>query len=105
MVLGAHFQTASAVALNHSFMSFAQDHTAGGKVCPSRRPRKGAILRISMVFSATSQSISAMTRRAYRLVKVALPVFVLICGFAISLYLSNVMRTEIQRTAQERFVH
>jgi signal transduction histidine kinase/DNA-binding response OmpR family regulator len=58
-----------------------------------------------MVFSSTSQSISAMTRRVARLVKIALPVFVLVCGFGISLYLANVVRTEVQRSAEERFVH
>ncbi len=46
-----------------------------------------------------------MTRRVMRLVMTVLPLLVLVCGFAVSWYLSSVMRTEIERTAEERFVH
>jgi len=58
-----------------------------------------------MGFSATSRSVTATARRLIRLVMVALPLLVLICGFGISWYLAGVMRTEIERTAEERFVH
>jgi signal transduction histidine kinase/CheY-like chemotaxis protein len=58
-----------------------------------------------MVFSATSHSVLELVRRAIRLVMLVLPLLVLVCGFAISWYLAGVMRTEIQRTAEERFVH
>jgi signal transduction histidine kinase/DNA-binding response OmpR family regulator len=34
-----------------------------------------------------------------------LPVLVLVCGIALSWYLATVMRAEIERTAEERFVH
>jgi signal transduction histidine kinase/DNA-binding response OmpR family regulator len=40
-----------------------------------------------------------------RLVLKMLPVLVLVCGIALSWYLATVMRAEIERTAEERFVH
>ena len=46
-----------------------------------------------------------MIRRAIRLVSALLPVLVLVFGFSASWYLSGVMRAEIERTAEERFVH
>jgi signal transduction histidine kinase/CheY-like chemotaxis protein len=58
-----------------------------------------------MLFSVTSASVSAVVRRVIRLVSAELPVLVLVFGFSASWYLSNVMRTEIERTAEERFVH
>jgi signal transduction histidine kinase/DNA-binding response OmpR family regulator len=58
-----------------------------------------------MAFSATLQSVSTIARRVVRLVAFVLPALVLVCGFGISWYLSNTMRTEIERTAEERFVH
>jgi signal transduction histidine kinase/DNA-binding response OmpR family regulator len=58
-----------------------------------------------MVVSTTLRSIPATSRRAVRLVIKMLPVLVLLCGIALSWYLANVMRGEIERTAEERFVH
>jgi signal transduction histidine kinase/DNA-binding response OmpR family regulator len=58
-----------------------------------------------MVVSTTLRSIPAASRRAVRLVIKMLPVLVLVCGIALSWYLANVMRGEIERTAEERFVH
>jgi signal transduction histidine kinase/DNA-binding response OmpR family regulator len=58
-----------------------------------------------MVVSTTLRSIPAATRRAVRLVIKMLPILVLICGIALSWYLATVMRGEIERTAEERFVH
>ena len=58
-----------------------------------------------MVVSTTLRSIPAATRRVVRLVIKMLPILVLICGIALSWYLANVMRGEIERTAEERFVH
>jgi signal transduction histidine kinase/DNA-binding response OmpR family regulator len=40
-----------------------------------------------------------------RLVLKTLPLLVLVCGIGLSWYLANVMRGEIERTAEERFVH
>jgi signal transduction histidine kinase/CheY-like chemotaxis protein len=58
-----------------------------------------------MVVSTTLRSIPAASRRVVRLVIKMLPVLVLVCGIALSWYLANVMRGEIERTAEERFVH
>ncbi len=58
-----------------------------------------------MVVSTTLRSIPATSRRAVRLVIKMLPALVLACGVALSWYLANVMRGEIERTAEERFVH
>src|SRR5690242_10960544 len=58
-----------------------------------------------MVVSTTLRSIPAASRRVVRLAFKMLPVLVLLCGIALSWYLANVMRGEIERTAEERFVH
>jgi len=58
-----------------------------------------------MVVSTTLRSIPAAARRVARLVVKTLPLLVLVGGIALSWYLANVMRSEIERTAEERFVH
>jgi signal transduction histidine kinase/CheY-like chemotaxis protein len=58
-----------------------------------------------MVVSTTLRSIPAASRRLARLVIKMLPILVLVGGIALSWYLANVMRGEIERTAEERFVH
>ncbi len=58
-----------------------------------------------MVVSTTTRSIPAATRRVVRLVLKMLPALVLAGGITLSWYLAGVMRAEIERTAEERFVH
>jgi signal transduction histidine kinase/DNA-binding response OmpR family regulator len=58
-----------------------------------------------MIVSTTLRSIPAAGRRGLRLVVKMLPVLVLVGGVALSWYLAHVMRGEIERTAEERFVH
>jgi signal transduction histidine kinase/DNA-binding response OmpR family regulator len=58
-----------------------------------------------MVVTTTLRSIPAAARRVVRLVLKTLPILVLVCGMALSWYLADVMRSEIERTAEERFVH
>ena len=58
-----------------------------------------------MVIATTLRSVPAATRRIARLVFKMLPILVLVCGVTLSWYLANVMRGEIERTAEERFVH
>jgi signal transduction histidine kinase/CheY-like chemotaxis protein len=58
-----------------------------------------------MVVSTTLRSFPAATRRVVRLVLKTLPLLVLVGGITLSWYLANVMRGEIERTAEERFVH
>jgi signal transduction histidine kinase/DNA-binding response OmpR family regulator len=58
-----------------------------------------------MVVSTTLRSIPAAARRVVRLFFKTLPALVLVGGLTLSWYLADVMRNEIQRTAEERFVH
>src|SRR3569623_1047663 len=58
-----------------------------------------------LVASTTLRSFPAASRRAVRLAVKMLPILVLVSGIALSWYLANVMRGEIERTAEERFVH
>jgi len=58
-----------------------------------------------MVVSTTMRSIPAAARRVVRPILKTLPLLVLVGGIAVSWYLANVMRGEIERTAEERFVH
>jgi len=58
-----------------------------------------------MVVSTAQRSIADTARRAVHAVLKMLPVLVLVGGAALSWYLAGVMRAEIERSAEERFVH
>jgi signal transduction histidine kinase/CheY-like chemotaxis protein len=58
-----------------------------------------------MIVAIALQPITAVVRRAVRIVFRLLPILVLVGGAATSWYIAGVMRGEIERTAEERFVH
>jgi signal transduction histidine kinase/DNA-binding response OmpR family regulator len=58
-----------------------------------------------MIALAALQPFIHVARRAIKFAFKFLPILVLIGGVAASWYLSGVMRNEIERTAEERFVH
>ncbi|HEY4163177.1 MAG TPA: ATP-binding protein, partial [Dongiaceae bacterium] len=58
-----------------------------------------------MIALSALQPLTDIARRAVKLAFKFLPILVLIGGAATSWYLAGVMRNEIERTADERFVH
>jgi len=58
-----------------------------------------------MVVSTAQRSLIDTARRAVHAVLKTLPILVLIGGAAVSWYLAGVMRAEIERSAEDRFVH